>query len=187
MKRYIAFDNETGGIDETTSLLTTYFAILDSKLNKIDELELTLKPNDGKPYVVEAEGLEVNKINLIEHDKVAITYSAGGQQLVKLLKKHHINGEFLTPLGHNVGFDIDGVTNHLLGKKTWNQYVSYKIRDTQVVAGFLQEKGYLPEDMSVSLFSLAEYFKIKVPMGNQHESKYDTLVTIEVYKALLNL
>jgi DNA polymerase III alpha subunit (gram-positive type) len=186
MSKYIAFDNETGGINPTTTLLTTYFAILDAKLNKIDELELFLKPNDNEPYVVEAEGLFVNKINLIEHDKTAITFSTGGQQLVKFLKKHHVTGEFLTPLGHNVPFDIQGINNHLLGQKTWNQFVSYKAQDTQVIAAFMQRKGYLPMDMSMSLFSLVKYFNIDL-VGDQHTSKYDTLATVEVYKSLLRL
>lgn len=187
MNKFIAFDNETGGIAPETSLLTVYFAILDDQLNLIDELELYLKPNGGEPYVVEAGGLEVNKINLIEHDKKAITYSEGGQLLVKLLKKHAVGKDRLTPLGHNVPFDIDGICNNLLGRKTWNQYVSYKIQDTQQCASFLQRKGYFPPDMSMSLTSLASHFNISVIGGQAHESKYDTLVTIEVYKALLKL
>jgi hypothetical protein len=91
MSKYIAFDNETGGLNPETSLLTTYFAILDGNFNKIDELELLLKPNNNEPYVIEPQGLEINKINLIEHDKVAVPYSMGGQQLFKLLKKHFID------------------------------------------------------------------------------------------------
>ena len=185
MNKFIAFDNETGGIAPETSLLTTYFAILDPHLNKIDELELTLKPNDGKPYVVEAGGLAVNKINLIQHDEEAITYSEGGQKLFKLLKYHGINDK-LTPLGHNVHFDILGVNNHLLGAKTWNQFVSYKIQDTQVIASFLQRGGKFPPDLSMSLGSLANYFRVQVA-GNPHESIYDTLVTIEVYRNLLRM
>ncbi len=187
MNKFIAFDNETGGVAPETSLLTVYFAILDENLNQIDELDLILKPNDGKPYVVEAGGLEVNKINLIEHDKKAITYSEGGQLLVKLLRKHASGaGEKLTPLGHNVPFDIAGVNNHLLGAKTWNQFVSYKIQDTQQNASFLQRKGMLPADMSVRLQTLIEYFNVKVE-GELHTSKYDTLCTVEVYKALLKV
>lgn len=181
----IAFDNETGGIAEETSLLTTYFAVLDEQYKLIDELELYLKPNDGKPYVVEPGGLAVNKINLIQHDEDAITLSEGGQKLFKLLKHHGINDK-LTPLGHNVPFDIGGINRHLLGQKTWNQFVSYKIQDTQVIASYLQRKGKFPVDMSMSLGSLANYFNVQVA-GNPHESRYDTLVTIEVYKNLLRM
>ena len=186
MNKFIAFDNETGGVAPETSLLTVYFAILDDNLNQIDELDLYLKPNDGKPYIVEAGGLEVNKIDLIAHDKIAMPYSAGGQLLVNLLRKHAIGKEKLTPLGHNVPFDIAGVNNHLLGAKTWNQFVSYKIQDTQQNASFLQRKGLYPADKSVRLQTLIEHFNIQVP-GELHTSKYDTLCTVEVYKALLRL
>lgn len=187
MNKFIAFDNETGGTHVDTSLLTVYFAILDENLNQIDELDLKLKANDNGPYVVEAGGLFVNKIDIVEHDKTAITYSEGGQLLVKLLRKHASGtGEKLTPLGHNVPFDIAGVNRHLLGAKTWNQFVSYKIQDTQQNASFLQRKGMLPADMSVRLQTLIEYFNIQVP-GELHTSKYDTLCTVEVYKALLKV
>lgn len=186
MNKFIAFDNETGGAQAQTSLLTVYFAILDDKLNKIDELDLYLKPNNGDPYIVEAEGLEVNKIDLIKHDKTAISYSEGGQLLVKMLRKHVSGKEKLTPLGHNVPFDIDGVCYNLLGRKTWNQYVSYKIQDTQVIATYEQRKGKLPADMSVRLQTLIEYFDVSI-RGELHTSRYDTLATIEVYKGLLRL
>ena len=187
MSNLIAFDCETGGISEETSLLTVYFAILDYKLKQIDELELALKPNNSGPYIVEPEGLFVNKINLYEHDKVAIPYSTGGQQLFNLLKKHNmLDKNKITPLGHNVHFDIATVNRNLLGAKTWNQYVSYKCEDSQVVARHYQRKGILPVDMSISLGSLINFFNVKVP-GEQHQAKYDTLATIEVYKSLLRL
>src|SRR5665213_376934 len=178
MNKFIAFDNETGGVDIETSLLTVYFAILDENLNHIDELDLYLKPNNNAPYAVTAEGLDVNKINLIEHDKKAISYSEGGQLLVKFLKKHVTDGkDRLTPLGHNVPFDIDGVTRHLLGRKTWNQYVSYKIQDTQQIASFLQRKGIFLPTMSMRLGSLVDYFNIYIP-GEAHTSRYLSLIHI---------
>lgn len=187
MSKYIAFDDETGGIDKSTSLLTVYFSVLDSSFNEIDSLDLALKPNDSKPYVVEPGGLLVNKINLIEHDKIAITYGDGGQKLRNLLVKHSNGGkDKLIPLGHNVHFDIDGINRNLLGEKTWNQYVSYRVLDTQVYARCLQIKGILPADLSISLGSLIEYFGIQLT-GNQHESKYDTLATVEVFKRLIAL
>jgi DNA polymerase III alpha subunit (gram-positive type) len=187
MSNLIAFDCETGGISDETSLLTVYFAILDYKLKQIDELSLALKPNDGKPYIVEPEGLHINKINLFEHDKIAVPYSSGGQQLFNLLKKYNmLDKNKITPLGHNVHFDIGGVNRNLLGAKTWNQFVSYKCEDTQIVARHYQRKGILPVDMSISLGSLIKFFNVNIP-GNQHEAKYDTLATVEVYKSLLRL
>jgi hypothetical protein len=168
-------------VGEDVSLLTVYFAILDESLNQIDELDLVLKPNDGL-YKIEPEALTVNNINLVEHDKVAIPYSQGGQQLVALLKKHSKGGkDGLIPLGHNVPFDINKVCANLLGRKTWNQYVSYRIQDTQVIGRFMQVAGWLKPDESMSLFNQAKLWGISIP-GVEHTSKYDTLLTVELYK-----
>ena len=105
---YVAFDNETGGLTKDCSLLTSHFIIADEQLNVIEELGLVIKPNDHQPYRVQATALAVNKINLIEHDKVAITQSEAAQKLFLFLKKHSNNGQIkLIPIGHNVSFDIE--------------------------------------------------------------------------------
>ena len=183
---YLALDSETGGLDESTSLLTVYFSVLDHKLNEIDSLYLFLKENNGT-YIVEAGGLSVNKIDLIQHDKIAIPYSKGGAQLRDFLKKHSQDGsEKLIPIGHNVHFDIQGVQRKLLSRGNWEQYVSYRIFDTQVYARGCQMRGALTMDTSISLDNLVKRFNVKVP-GSAHEAKYDTLATVEVAKALLKL
>jgi DNA polymerase III alpha subunit (gram-positive type) len=184
---YLAFDNETGGLDDSCTLLTTYLAVLDKNLNVIDSLYLFLKENDGKPYKVEAEGLEINGIRIIDHDRKAIPYSKGGQRLREFIIQHSRNGqEKLIPLGHNVHFDIQGIQSKLLSRGNWEQFVSYRVFDTQTYARGLQMKGVLTMDMSISLGNLIKYFNVQLP-GMQHEAKYDTLATIEVAKALLKL
>jgi DNA polymerase III alpha subunit (gram-positive type) len=184
---YLALDNETGGLDETCTLLTTYLSVLDHNLNEIDSLYLYLKENNDKPYLVEAGGLSINKINIIEHDKIAMPYSKGGQLLREFIKTHSRNGaEKLIPLGHNVAFDIWSVNNKLLSRGNWEQFVQHRIFDTQVYARGLQMKGVLPMNMSISLGNLIKHFNIKVP-GAQHEAKYDVLATTAVAKCLLKL
>jgi len=187
-EKYLAFDCETGGIETETSLLTAYFGVLNYKLDLIDELDLYCKPDDNKPYVVTAEGLEVNGINLIQHERQALTYGACGKKLRDLILKHSNNGKIkMIPLGHNVHFDIEGVTAKLLSKKNWNQFVSYRVVDTQVYARCLQLKGVIPADQSVSLSSLITYLNVNIPEGRQHEAKYDTLATVEVLRKLNRL
>jgi DNA polymerase III alpha subunit (gram-positive type) len=184
---YLGMDNETGGLDENCTLLTTYLCALDKNLNKIDSLYLFLKENNDKPYVVEAGGLEVNKIDIIQHDKIAMPYSKGGQLLREFIKKHSSDGaEQLIPLGHNVHFDITGINNKLLSRGNWQHFVSYRHFDTQIYARGLQMKGVLPMDMSISLVNLTKFFNVKVP-GSAHEAEYDTLATVEVAKCLLKL
>jgi len=184
---YLALDCETGGLDSTCSLLTIYLSVLDKNLNEVDSLYLFLKENNDAPYLVEAGGLHVNKINIIEHDKIAMPYSKGGQLLREFIKTHSLNGtEKLIPLGHNVHFDIDCIYRKLLNKGNFEQFVSYRVFDTQVYARGLQMKGALPMDMSIALGNLIKFFNVKVH-GLQHEAKYDTLATVEVAKHLLKL
>lgn len=186
MRLYLPMDNETGGLAENVSLLSSYLEIVDEKQNVIDSLELFVKPNDGV-YLVEAGGLEINKINLVEHDKTAITYSEAGQKLFKFLQKNSKDGEIkLIPVGKNVAGDVRWLQQHLLGKKTMDRFVSYRVIDITGLAMGLQIKGKLPLDISLSLVSLVEYFNIVVP-GAAHEAKYDTKATMLVWYKLLDL
>lgn len=183
---YLPMDNETGGLAENVSLLSTYLEVVDEKFNVVDALELYTKPNDSV-YLVEAGGLEVNKINLIEHDKIAITYSEAGQKLYNFLKKNSNDGKIkLIPVGKNVQFDVLGLQRCLLAKKNMEKFVSYRQIDITGYAMGLQIKGKLPDEMSLSLSSLVEYFGIKLE-GNAHEAKYDTQVTMAVWRKMLEM
>jgi hypothetical protein len=185
---YLALDTETGGLAENVSLLSAYLQVLDKSFNVLDELELYAKPNDGV-YLVEAGGLSVNKIDLINHDKVAVTYSEAGQKLYKFLQKNSNDGKLkLIPLGKNVHFDIQGLYKHLVNKKNAEKFVSYRNIDITTFARCLQIQGKIPANMSLSLFSLADLLNVtNSVLGNPHEAKYDTLITVAVFKGLLVL
>ncbi len=183
---FLPVDNETGGLSNGVSLLTSYLEVVNMDLQVIDSLSLFVKPNDGV-YRVEAGGLEVNKINLIDHDKIAIPYSAAGQLLFRFLQKHSQDGKIkLIPVGKQVHGDIAWLQEHLLGKKTMDKFVSYRTIDITGIAYSLQIKGKLPPDLGLSLGSLVEYFDIRID-GVQHEAKYDTQATMAVWKKLMDL
>lgn len=183
---FLPMDNETGGLHEDVSLLTSYLEVVDENLNVIDSLSLFVKPNNGV-YTVEAGGLEINKINLVEHDKVAITYSEAGQLLFKFLKKNSNDGEIkLIPVGKQVHGDVRWLQQHLLGKKTMDKFVSYRTVDITGIAMTLQIKGKLPQDLGLSLGSLVQYFGIVIP-GATHEAKYDTQATMLVWQRLMDM
>jgi hypothetical protein len=184
---FLAMDNETGGLADDVSLLSTYLEVVNSDFQTIDSLSLFVKPNDGL-YKVEAGGLAINKINLIEHDKIARTYSDAGQNLYRFLVKNSNQGKNkLIPLGKNIAFDVNGVTKHLLNKKHWEQFVSYRHMDITPFARALQFQGKIPPDLSLGLFALAEFLKITNISGNPHEAEYDTKLTIAVFRGLLSL
>lgn len=181
---YLPFDTETGGLGDDVSILSAHFAVCDEDMNVLDELSLFTKPNNGQ-YVVNAEALIINKIDLISHDRIANTYSEAGGLLRDFLWKHSQNGKVkLVPIGKNVGFDIKKVTDNLLGVKTWNQFVSYRLYDITGLVIYLKRQGALPENAPDSLEKLAHYFDIPI---DAHTAKGDNLAQIEVLKRLEEL
>lgn len=181
----LAFDVETGGIDINTSLLEVYFEVLNGDtFEVIDSLLLKVKPNDGI-YRVNSEALRVNRINLVDHDKVAICYEIASMMAYDFLKKHSNDGKApLIPLGHNVNMDIQFSYTYLFkSKKDWDRFVSYHAEDTSTIATFLKRKGMIPRDVKGSLGSLVSHFNIEInePL---HTSKGDVKVTVELYKSL---
>ena len=191
---YITIDLETGGLWNDVSLLTAYFGILDKDFNLIDELDLKLIPDDGI-YKVEPDGMAVNKINLIDLAKEAITYKEAKTILYNFIKKHfeYINEKsedtiFLTPIGQGVMADIRKLCETIISKGSWDSFISRRPLDTMYIARYLQQVGKLPKDMTIRLCDLVDYFKVRDKIkGNQHEAKFDALSTVEVLKEMLKL
>lgn len=182
--KFLALDIETGGVLPDTSILTAYFEVLDSNLETKEKFYLKLKPNDDL-YVITVGGMAVNKINLLEHDKVAITYSAAGQKLREFLKSWS-GGDGKTkliPIGKNIYSDIAKINDQILGAKVWEQYVTYSAIELNSIVRFLQLQKKLP-NMDSSLSGLVSHLEIKIE-GTAHEADYDTKATVAVLKKLL--
>ncbi len=184
MNTYIALDAETGGVTPETSLLTVYFAVLDENFCVVDDLDLKVKPDDEN-YVITARALEINKINLVKHDKLAIPYKDAKPLLYKFLEKNY-QGEKLIPVGHGVAFDVRRVYSTLISQGSWENFVSYRVLDTGNAAQFLRVAGLFPKEVSGSLGSLVAHFKLP-SKGELHDARIDTLQTVEVLKKLLGL
>jgi DNA polymerase III epsilon subunit-like protein len=182
--KYLVLDTETGGF-EGTSLLTAYFSVLDDTFEECDNLLLEMKPDDGK-YIVTAEALRVNGIELKSHDQRAITYREAGTKLYNFLNGNSVLGsDKLIPVGHNVVFDIMKIQELLMSKNTWNKFVSYRTLDTGTIARACIAAGLLPSSVSGSLSSIAEYFNID--SSSAHSADGDVMMTTLVLEHLLEL
>jgi len=188
--QYFLFEIETGGIDHKEySLLTLYGIILDSNLKIIDSIDLKIHPPDGI-YKVRADpenGLSVNKINLLEHAKIAIPQAQASYQFRSFINGHTklIGLPPLTVIGHNVRMDVEFTKQNLLPE--WEQYFSRRHIDTASVAQFLQITGKLPKDLVCSLSELVTYFKLAVDQNTMHDAKVDTELTLAVFKKMIDL
>lgn len=185
---YLFFDCETGGTDEHRhSLLTAYFVVYSPEWEKLGDLELFLKPDEGE-IVAEQEALNVTGIDLKTHlaDPRTVTYSEGSKQLLDFLQKYKIpkKRRHFRPCGQNVGFDIRFVNAQLVEKYEWEKLVHYRPLDTLQILTFLQDVDFLPKDLG-NLSSQVEYFNI--PMGQAHDAKEDIRMTVDVYRAYRKL
>lgn len=180
MTRYFLFDCETGGLDETTdSLLTLYGVVLNKDLTVLDEIDLMIKPDDGR-YSVNIEALKINKINLLSHDETAIRYSDARTKLQNFLFKATLgDNKALVPAGHNVNLDINFLKIML---PDYKQFLSHRVLDTGTLGQFLRLCDIIPESNRGSLSELCTHFGID-PSG-AHNAKNDVLMT---HKLLLKL
>jgi hypothetical protein len=134
--------------------------------------------------------MAVNKINLKEHlaSPDTVTYTEGKEKLKAMLKRYATKkGRFgnTRPFGYNIlSFDIPWVQQYLMDKDTWNDILHYKSVDAMVAVDFLKDAGWFPPDLG-SLATVVDYFQL--PKRDAHNAREDTLMTIDVYKKLLEV
>lgn len=185
---YLFYDCETGGTDPNRhSIMTAYFMIYNENFEKLDELELFLKPDDGN-IIYEQEALDVTGIDPKLHlkDPRTVTYSEGKDILLNFLEKHKIKGKrrHYRPSGQNIGFDEGMIMGQLVPEEEWRKLVHYRAVDTLQILTFLQILGFLPKDLG-NLESQVEYFNI--PKGRAHDAKEDVRMTVDVFRAYCRL
>lgn len=184
MIKYLHTDCEMGGREVKFSLLTAYFLVTDENFNKLGDLYLRVKPDDGV-YIVSGQGMTVNRINLQDHDRIAIPYKTAKPLLFNFLKSHAGNGK-LTPVGHGIKGDIEHVIDKLISEGSWEQFCTYHYIDTSVVLQFLRACGLMPMNCDGSVGALANYFGIDIH-GDLHDADVDAQVTCKILEKFVGL
>lgn len=188
---YLHIDCEMGGRNLKYSLLTAYFLVTDEDMNRIDDLYLQVKPNDGD-YIVSGQGMSVNQIKLQEHDEIAISYKEAKTPLFNFLKKHGGSSR-LVPIGHGVKGDIQHILASLISDGSWEQFCAHHYIDTSVVLQYLRACGKISEDVGGSVEALATYFEISLwdnGMSNGtglHDARFDAHITSKIFKKMIEL
>jgi DNA polymerase III epsilon subunit-like protein len=180
MKRFFLFDCETGGLEaEEFPLLTLYGMILDEKLEKLADIDLKVKPANGR-YVVNIEAIKINKIDLLKHDTEAIEENEASMKLRNFLFQNCPTNGRLIPTGHNINLNV-----RLASKLVpdWKVFCDHKQLDTSSLGQALQLAGKIPGDNDGSLAKLCLHYGIN-PNGN-HDAKADVEMTYLLLKAML--
>jgi len=183
--KYLSIDTETGGLDLDVSLLEIGLVLADENFNELDSRVIKVKPDCKKGgrtnYIVQAEALAINGINLVEHDKVAHPYQVVGTKLYEIFAEW-VKNEKLIPTGKNVHFDLKHIWDKTINRSTWEQFVSYQIMDVTSVWRFLTAQGKVPTLQSSSLSAIAEHYKLDT--SGLHGSLFDARLTLSVLKEL---
>ena len=175
------FDTETGGLKKESSLLTVFGYMLNDRLDITSQVSYAIKAPLGV-YVVEAKGLEVNRINLVEHDKTATPLVEVKAAFKNTVCKWNFNGgnQKITPIGHNVRFDVKFVKWHLM--PDWDNYFDRRHIDTASIAKFLQLSGAFPGLTSFSLSDIALFLGIPIKEEELHTAKGDVDLTLAILR-----
>jgi len=181
---WFALDVESGGLDPNENPILTFCGIIvDNDLLPL-ELPLTLKilPAPGK--IITKESLNINKINIEEHKKTAISIEQASKQLYDYLEPYTSYKHKLGLIGQNINFDkgfmeVSGLMSH------WGKFFNRESLDTKVIASFLKLSKKLPNDLETNLVKLAQYFNISTEKA--HDAEGDVFITLEVLSEMRKL
>jgi hypothetical protein len=185
---YLVLDGEFGGIGTKFSFLTAHFIFVrydGVSYTILDRLDLKMKPNDNV-YVVTAEAMAINKIDLVSHDAIAITYKSAGTELYNFLmrcltKVDVLSADRIIAVGHNVAGDIAQILDKLVSLQSWEKFVSYHAIDTICIAQWLRSIGKIPSDQRIGLAALRDGLGIDC-IGDDHTAQYDAELNLELLK-----
>ena len=174
--KILFIDTETGGLNpDKHSILTIALAVYDGK-NIIELKEIAIQQRE---YVVTAKALEINNINLVEHDKSAISTKDAVNEIIQFIKANFLE-EKPVIAGHNIEFDYKFIDKLFLSEREYLwKYVSHRKIDTCSLINYLMLTGKIQIE-SASLDSAIKYFNINT--ASRHTAKDDVIATIDLYK-----
>ena len=196
MQHYLAVDTETTGLKAgVNQVLTAYFVVVDSTLQTIAQLDLSIKYAE---YNVNERAMEINKIDLVEHDKTALSVADARTKLKEFIQSNcivttdTIDTKPMIIMGHNVGFDLKMLKgSNILQSDTIDTLLQDNSIDTMLIAKSLKKYKQFPKDESMSLVNLCSAFKLELSPTEQtlgaHNAEYDIKMTIELLKRLLGM
>lgn len=179
----LVIDTETTGLSPRfNKTLTVGMLLVDVEkdfLKILKENHIFVKHDN---YNISSGAMKVNGIDLVEHDKVAITPPKACNKINDFVDK---NGLFQTMIvGHNFCFDRGFLTS-LFEQGKMNSNLHDEHEDTRFIWKRLQNQGKIPCDLRARLGDIATYFNIDYTKA--HDALADCKITAEVYHRMLGV
>lgn len=179
---FLFLDVETGGLDPKQESLLTISADLVPTIGS-EPIHSYNTRIAHTPYRVSARALEINRINLVQHDKVAIPAALVAQEFRAWLALSCPNIK-PQPVGWNIPFDLGFVHDQLISKYDWEKIVDYHSLDVCALVEFLIIQGKLPPKTR-RLVHVAQHFGLDTTQA--HDAAVDNRLCRLVLEKLINL
>ena len=183
-RNFILVDTETTGFDEKKHQILEVGILVIKNMEVVAELEVKIKHRE---YTVTAKAMEVNKINIPEHEKEALFEKEAAERMLEFLNKHKSEDEGYIVIGQNVAFDIKFLEEMFLRVykiKEYRQAISYRSLDIMQLAMIKNIEGKINLEKQ-DLDSILKELEIEIP-ENRHRALADCYLEFEAMLALLN-
>lgn len=179
-------DTETGGLDPQEHSLLSFAVSFWPPSTPGPTLDVRVREN---PYRVTPGALKVNKIDLIEHDAVAVEPATAWAQLIAFLSGQKdllkVAGRYVVGY-HNAPFDIAYMQRlHRLAGETapWEDFFARRVVDTMSFGTILVLASVLSAKHPLSLAALCKEFDVTHDAA--HTALGDSVATAVLLDAML--
>lgn len=180
--RLLFIDTETGGLDPGKHSLLSLAMVVWENGEIIDSEEILI--NDGLLSVT-PEALTVNKIDMENHLRTAVSSSEGMEKILAFIGKHFAGRGKITLAGHNVHFDVGFLKIFFTrNQRNFSDYFSHRIIDTSSILHYLYLAGRTRQK-AVSSDDAFKLFEIRVE--GRHTALGDAVATAKLFTKLLHL
>ncbi len=181
MKRLV-IDTETTGLSPRfNKTLTVGLLLIDvekTHLNILDENHIFIKHDS---YNSSKAAMSVNKINLIQHNQIAIPPCKACNQINTFIEKNTLHEVPL--IGHNIIFD-KGFLNALFDQGDALSKFHHEHEDTMWIRRNLQKENKVPIGRS-NLGTVANHFGIDYEKA--HDALADCKITAQIYHEMMKI
>lgn len=181
MKRLV-IDTETTGLSPRFhKTLTVGLLLIDvekTHLNILDQNHIFIKHGH---YNASPCAMSINKINLIQHDQIAIPPCQACNQINNFIEKNILHK--IPLVGHNIQFDKRFLSSLFDQDNTLSKF-HHQHEDTMWMWRNLQKQKKVPLGRS-NLETVAEHFGIDYTRA--HDALADCKITAKVYQNLLKI
>lgn len=181
----VLIDIETTGFDKEKHQVLEVGMLVIRNGAIAAEFEVAIK---HKEYLLTTGAMSANKINLIEHEEIALGTKEAVEKMLAFLKENKIQKDGFVVLGQNVQFDIGFIEMLMLKEwkiKEFRELVSYRTIDVIQLAIMRNMENKISLE-KLNLDYLLETLRLEIP-EDRHRALTDCYLEFDVYKRLLEL